>query len=336
MKAALKVDQLAALGQFGKCNAPGPAATTQAGPQGMTLRIYRMECAARTFGLRVVTTPEGLIEGLQFVEAPGGLEVVTGPYRLPAELKLPAGKGPFPAVVLVHGSGPNDMDETIGPNKPFRDIADGLAARGIASLRYVKRTRQYGAMLPKEITVREETIEDALSAVALLRKSVKIDGKRIFVVGHSLGAFVAPRIGAGDPEIAGLVLLAGNTRTLDAMIDDQLRYLGAPAEDGERLKKAMPPAYWKDLAAYNPVATARALKMPMLILQGERDYQVTMEDFKGWEPLRGPRVTLKSYPALNHLFQPGVGKAKPAEYGVAKPFDPGVIEDIAAWIRGIK
>lgn len=344
MKTALKVEQLAGLGQFGKCKAPGPAATTQAGPQEFTLHIYRMECEARTFGLRVVTTPEGLVEGLQFVEPPGpagpvippSLGVVTGQYRLPAELKLPAGAGPFPAVVLVHGSGPNDRDETIGPNKPFRDIAEGLAARGIASLRYDKRTKVYGAKLPKDITVREETIDDAVSAVALLRKTAKIDGKKIFVIGHSLGAFVAPRIGAADPAIAGLVLLAGNTRTLDAVIDDQIRYLGASPEDGARLKKAMPEAYWKDLAAYNPVATARALRMPMLILQGERDYQVTMEDFKGWEALRGPRVTLKSYPALNHLFQPGVGKAKPAEYGVAKPFDASVLDDIAAWIRGVK
>lgn len=263
------------------------------------------------------------------------LEVVTGAYRLPALLTVPEGPGPFAAVVLVHGSGPNDMDETIGPNKPFRDIAEGLAERGIASLRYVKRTKQYGGKLPPGILLWEETVEDALSAVALMRTQPKIDGKRVFVVGHSLGAYAAPRIGRADAGIAGLVLLAGPARPFEEVLDEQLRYLQVPAERAEAMKRAIPKAYMEDLAA-DPVAVARGLKMPMLILQGERDYQVTMEDFARWRVLEGPRVRLKSYPAMNHLFQPGQGKAKPAEYQMVAPFSPVVLDDIAKWVKGVR
>lgn len=250
----------------------------------------------------------------------------------PAKLTIPEGKGPFPAVVLVHGSGPHDMDETIGPNKPFRDIGDGLAERGIATLRYVKRTSQYGGRLPAGITLREETVDDAVSAVRLLRGNPQIDSKRIYVIGHSLGGYAAPRIGQADTAIAGLVVLAGNTRPFDVLIDEQVKYLGGSAAQATEMKQRIPEAYRKDLAA-DPVAIARTLRMPMLILQGERDYQVTMEDFRGWQTLQGPRVTLKSYPALNHLFQPGQGKSKPAEYQMVAPFSPMVLDDIAKWIR---
>ena len=150
-----------------------------------------------------------------------------GDWPLPGTLTLPAGAGPFPAVVLVHGSGPNDRDETIGPNKPFRDLAWGLAARGVASLRYVKRPREHGAKMVAKgaITPREEVTDDALAAAALLRKSDKIDPKRVFLLGHSLGAYLAPMVAAADPDVAGLILLAGNTRPLEDLVVEQYAYI---------------------------------------------------------------------------------------------------------------
>lgn len=325
MKAAGPVEKLREVAAFGKCQKPSeaPTATNQS-------FVYKIVCENKTIGLRLAVGADGLIQGLRIVEAPTGVSVVTGEFELPAEIALPSGTGPFPAVVLVHGSGPNDMDETIGPNKPFRDIADGLAARGIASIRYTKRTRQYSQQ-PR--TLAEETIQDAVSAATLLRKAPGIDPKRVFIVGHSLGAHAAPRIGQADPSLAGLVLLAGFTRPLSALVDEQVKYLGGTPEQAAKLKGMFSETYQQDLAANDPVAIARSLKMPMLILQGERDYQVTMEDFQGWLPLKGTRVTLKSYPALNHLFQPGQGKSTPAEYSLIAPFSPVVLDDIAAWIK---
>src|SRR5262249_26794773 len=138
-------------------------------------------------------------------------------WPLPGTLTLPRGDGPFAAVVLVHGSGPHDRDETIGPNKPFRDLAWGLASQGVAVLRYEKRTSEHGARFVqlKDPGFKEELLDDAVAAAAVLRKHKEIDPRRIFILGHSLGAFWAPRLGTLDPDLAGLVVLAGNTRPLE-------------------------------------------------------------------------------------------------------------------------
>ena len=145
---------------------------------------------------------------------------------MPGTLTVPNGKGPFPAIVLVHGSGPNDRDESIGANKPFRDLAYGLATHGIAVLRYDKRTHVHPEQFANIVfTVKEETIDDALSAVALLRTTAHIDPTRICVLGHSLGGMLIPRIGLADNRVAGLIVLAGATMPLGDTMLRQVRYL---------------------------------------------------------------------------------------------------------------
>lgn len=284
-------------------------------------------------------------------------------WELPGTLTIPTGDGPFPAVVLVHGSGPNNRDESIGPNKPFRDLAEGLASRGIAVLRYDKRTLVHGqAMVASgELTINEETVDDALAAVALLRTTEGIDPNRIFVIGHSQGAYMAPRIGQRDPQIAGLILLAGNSRSLLVLVPEQSEYLASldgtitsdeqaaldnlkivvaatqnvqPGDDPSTLLFNAPAVYWIDLNAYDPVAVAAEISTPMLILQGERDYQVTMVDFAGWQAGLAGRdnVTFKSYPGLTHLFITGEGPGNPAEYNIPGHVDETVVQDIADWI----
>jgi fermentation-respiration switch protein FrsA (DUF1100 family) len=90
-----------------------------------------------------------------------------------------------------------------------------------------------------------------------------------------------------------------------------------------------------DMRAYHQLDVAAALKIPVLVLNGERDYQVTMTDFNGWKKaLAGhANVTFKSYPAINHLFIPGTGPPSPAEYLKPGHVELDVIEDIAAWIQ---
>lgn len=291
--------------------------------------------------------------------------VGSGEWALPGTLTKPVGAGPFPAVVLVHGSGPNDRDETFGPNKTFKDLALGLGSRGVAVLRYDKRTKVYQAKVSKlnPFTLKGEAIDDALEAVALLRKEAGIDATRIFVLGHSLGGTAAPRIGAADAGIAGLIMLAGAVRSLEQSIVDQLQYLAdadGVISDAEKraldaalqLKETVskltaadltstasigggPASYWLDLQGYDPAALAATLKQRLLVLQGGRDYQVTLADFERWKTAlaKHPAAEFKLYPTLNHLFLPGQGKSLPQEYSVPGHVPVEVIEDIANWTR---
>ncbi len=299
-------------------------------------------------------------------------DVVVGraPWALPGTLSIPNGAGPFPGVVLVQGSGPNDRDETIGPNKPLRDLAWGLASTGIAVLRYDKRTYVYpSAMqaLVDTITVKEETIDDALAAIDLLRGTSKVDASRVFLAGHSLGGYLAPRIGrASNGALRGLVLLEANSTPLPRLILAQVTYLDSlagspsPSDDAQlaalraqvaraespdltaatpaaELPLGVPASYWLDLRAYDPLATAAALSLPMSLVQGGRDYQVPPGELAAWQRALAGRtdVTSKVYPALDHLLFPGSGPSTPAEYAVpGQHVDPQLIADLAAWIAG--
>lgn len=290
---------------------------------------------------------------------------VTSPLGpLQGVLTLPAGKGPFPAVLLVAGSGPQDRDETIGPNKPFRDIAQRLALDGIASLRYDKRTYVYGArMAGQATTVDDEVTDDALTALHALGGQPQIDPRRMFVLGHSLGALMAPRIGERDPHLAGLILLAAPASFgLDTLVK-QTRYIGhlkgMPATELDKktapvikardelahADPAKPPqgsflnapaSYWLSLRDYNAVTVAKTLHLPMLVLQGGGDYQVTpKEDFIRWQQAfaHSARVHLQEYPGLSHLFMPAGQPPSPADYDKPSHVDAQVIRDIAAWVR---
>jgi dienelactone hydrolase len=288
----------------------------------------------------------------------------SGEWALPATLTVPAGTGPLPAIVLVHGSGPHDRDVTIGRNKPFKDLAAGLASRGIAVLRYDKRTRVHArkTVALAAFTVHHEVIEDVLEAVKVLRAHPRIDSARVFVLGHSLGGMLIPRIWTAEPTIAGAIVMAGAAHSLEEAIVAQVRYIatadGTISADEEKairealaladsvraLKRedaksgriilAAPASYWLDLRDYDPPVAARQVKAPMLILQGERDFQVTLKDFAKWKEALGSRrdVTFRSYPTLNHLFIAGTGPSLPAEYEVSGHVAEEVIRDIATWV----
>ncbi len=288
---------------------------------------------------------------------------------LPGTLTLPRGAGPFPVVVLVHGSGAHDRDETIGANKPFRDIAHGLAERGIAVLRYEKRTYHHRRLLSDEqFTIDRETTYDALQAIAYLRQSRFIDHRRIFVLGHSQGGMLAPRIAGRAPDVAGVILLAAPARPLLDLLVEQQRRVGL-LDDGvindaeqvalhrliegarairagldppaSRLPMGLPARYWRSVDAVDPVAEAKAIRQPMLLLQGGRDLQVMPADWLRWRGAFAdtPRVTFAYHDTLNHL---GMHEPKPGSlrsYEVPGKVSAELIDDIALWIellRGVR
>ena len=309
-------------------------------------------------------TPPSYANPMRFTET----EVVigSGKWALPATLSLPKGKGKFPALVLVHGSGPNDRDESLGPNKPFRDLAQGLAAQGIAVLRYDKRTFAHGMSLTPDMlrsfTVKEETVDDAAAAVNFMRGRKEIDRSKVFVLGHSMGGSLIPRISsAAGGKCAGFIVFAGSTEPLEDAIVRQTAYLSAldgeiteeektavekakadaarikdPAlsQDGPVIAGAAP-AYWLDLRGYYPPDAAKKIGKPLLVLQGERDYNVTMTDFKNWKTALSSKnsVKFKSYPKLNHDFAEGKGPVTAEESLKAANVAGYVVDDIAGWIK---
>jgi dienelactone hydrolase len=286
---------------------------------------------------------------------------------LPATLAMPNSAGQasaknVPAVVLVHGSGPQDRDETIGPNRPFLDLARGLAAQGIAVLRYEKRSKARPQDYASgDFTIDAETTDDAVAAVAALRATPGIDPARVFVLGHSQGGMLAPRIAAKSGHVAGLILLAAPARPLlDILVEQRKRMSvlddgktsGEEAAALDALKQQVaavrantdPPAaqlplgqpagYWRSTDAVDPVAEATALGKPMLVLQGARDIQVVDADWQRWQAgfHDDPAVTFKLYPTLSHLGIAVTGDNDLAAYTTRGHVDAQLIDDIAAWI----
>jgi len=313
--------------------------------------------------------PPGYVVESSFSEE----EVTVGApdWPLPGTLTLPEGDGPFPAVVLVHGSGPSDRDETIGPNRPFRDLAWGLASHGIAVLRYEKRTKEHAqrAAEQEDFGVDEETVDDAVSALELLKAREQINGDQIYVLGHSLGAFLAPRIavqaGEAGVEPDGLILLAPAARPLEDLIYGQSLYLaeldgevsaeeqaqldeleqqigavrqGDKTAEASELPLGVPASYWRSLEGYDPLAVAGQLDQPILALFGERDYQVTEQDESAWRSAFADegRVHIEQLANLNHLFMSGSGPSSPAEYEQADNVDLLVIQRVSAWILALR
>ncbi|GAB3743343.1 alpha/beta hydrolase [Lysobacter olei] len=293
------------------------------------------------------------------------MTVGNGDRALPATLTLPKGasaKVPVPAVVLVHGSGPHDRDETIGPNRPFLDIARGLAEKGIAVLRYDKRTKARPQDLAgTDFTVDDEVTRDAVDAIASLRAVDAIDRKRVFVLGHSLGGMLAPRIAGQSGQVAGAVLMAAPARSvLDLLLEQNQRLANRDGSVNAQEQAALddlqarvhrirtvtdvaaretplglPAGYWRSLERIDPVADAKALDLPLLVLHGGRDIQVVDADWQRWqrELSQTPNARLRLYPGLNHLGIAGTGPGNVEEYFVAGNVEPQLIDDIAGWIH---
>lgn len=321
--------------------------------------VFNEENKVISFTVGVYTEPPVLTDNEEKVTLKSGI------YNLDAVLTMPEETDTLPpAVVLVGGSGPTDLDSTVGPNKPFAQLAHGLAERGVAAFRYDKRTLVYGASTTSEsgkFTVYDEYVEDAKAAVAQLAASGKVDSKRIYIAAHSMGGMMVPMMAENIPDAAGFVMISANARRLEDLILYQNEYLlgindkytdkqrKAALKDIEAIvkdvKEAVPDGtgsffngseyYWYDLNQYDQVEKAKEIKVPLLVLQGESDYQVPMEDFEVWkEALAGKEnVTLKSYPKMNHLLMESNGMMSPDEYIEEGTVLPELIDDIANFVK---
>lgn len=296
-------------------------------------------------------------------------------YPLNGLLTLPAhATRPVPAVVFVHGSGSSNMDEKVGKLTPFKDLADGFARRGIASIRYDKRSFAHGWKMlrdkSKPITVKEETIDDAILATEILRNDPRIDSEKVFIIGHSMGGMLAPRIDAEGGDYRGLVLMAGTPRRLEEVLIEQneemlstlngltqrlvrkqvqkLNHMFSGLydlsdEEAKRRKVGGGTTlyYFKEMGEHAVSDYLTSLQKPMLIMQGEKDFQVKADkDFSAYQDLLKGKtnVNFKLYENLNHAFVPSVygsiTKAK-KEYNIEQHISEEVIADIANWIMAV-
>lgn len=372
------VPQLTAMG--GKLVSTSEISAMDMG-QGQTLFAQQIELENQVLMMQLALDGEGHIAGLglvpvtvQATPAPlsaGEAEVSVGADKpLPGILCLPEGDS-FPAVVMVHGSGPNNRDESIGNTALFRDLAEALYDAGIASLRYDKRTYVYGSQMTAEevsaLTVEEETIQDAIAAARLLRETPGVTG--VYLVGHSMGAMLGPRIAEeADGLFDGMILLSGSPNTLlDIVIDqnqaavdgiedgelkaaqqEQLNMLIAQAEEvlglsDEEIKQqtifGTSAWYFAEMMRHDAASILRSLALPTLIINGGSDFQVVPENgYLAWQNAVGdlPFVTLSHYEGLNHVLMVYTGdpaqQGTVMEYNTPAHLDEGVASEITGWI----
>lgn len=345
---------------------------------GYQIVAYDVKLSQSSITLNIVFGTDNVIAGLNYLpmqaslEMPEGakeieLTIGTDEFPLGATLTLPPGDGPFPVVVLVHGSGPSDRNETVGENRPFEDIAIGLVKQDIGSLRYDKRTFVHANKIDgTTFTVYEESIEDTKLAFEQLLATEKIDPNNIFIAGHSLGGYLMPMIAKHIPDAAGYIIISGPVTPLEDLMLTQFEYIFnvdglVSAEEQAQLTalrsmrdsiKSLTAntelasgnlmgagkAYWLYLQDYVPNIEAKSISKPLLIMQGSRDYQVTVDEFNLWQAeLAGmSNATFKLYEGVNHLLYQGEGASTPNEYLIPGHVEEAIVTDIINWIKDNK
>lgn len=291
--------------------------------------------------------------------------IPTGDIKLPAALTIPVEAESVPLVILVHGSGAHDMDATLGPNKIFRDLAWGLSSKGIAVLRYEKRNfRNAHTLDPESATAWDETGADALYAIKYGKTIVEVNPDKIYLLGHSLGGMMAPRIAAETANLAGIISMAGSPRNIWEIIPDQLEHIAkvsggdtlSAQKQAERLRELsadlrkkrsdlnaeytencfdfFSASYLEDMNRHDIGEIAASLNKRILILHSERDYQVSMIDYRAWEDALKDhqKTSFILYPKLNHFFMEGEGVPNPAEYLQEANFAIEPVNDIIEWV----
>lgn len=302
-------------------------------------------------------------------DAPYTAEEVTvnaGGHTLAGTLLIPkGGNAPHPAAITITGSGQQTRDEALpipglGDYAPFRQIAETLAARGIAVLRV--DDRGVGGSTGRESlqgATSTSFADDARAQLRFLRARRDMDGTRIALIGHSEGALIAPMIAAGDSNVAALVLMAGTATRGDSVLREQMEDLlardtamsseqrSAAREQqqdvlrklaaGESVPGLSGAAWLREFISYDPLSVIPEVSQPVLIVQGENDRQVMAHHARklaaAFERAGNRQVTLRMYPSLNHLFLPSETGAV-SEYGSLPVVSLGeeILVEIANWL----
>jgi len=291
--------------------------------------------------------------------------LISGKYKLAGKLCIPKSKGPHPLCILSHGSGPNEMDEKMGPNRVFKDIAYGLASQGIAVFRFNKRTAVYGGQSaedPEKLTLNDEYLEDLYAAIDTFATHPEIHADKMYLLGHSLGGYIAPRVAANTDKLKGIILAGAPCRHLDSIALEQITYLNSIDTSGtyyrplKNIKEevaylrsgdfdldsdpnwlplGLNAYYWADLLAYDPVKTLKTHPIQTLILNGEDDYQVNMHEFSCWKQRLSTqkKIYYHSFKGLGHGFFSSEGILGPAQYQNQHEVDEAVIKEIKVFIQ---
>jgi uncharacterized protein len=293
-------------------------------------------------------------------------------FLIPGTLTIPKRGKKLPLVILIPGYGIYDRDCSVGSSKVFKDIAWGLASKKIAVIRYDKRSFIYASKITEffndEYTAYEDIITDAIAAVRLGKNTSKISPEKVYLAGHDLGGMLSPRIAGMAPGLKGLILLAANARPLEDLILEQIRLTGQFAKErnnylndskamssdkiesqvarvkdpklsletpSNELPLNLSAKFWLDLRNYNHFASARNAKIPMLFLQGDNDFEVTLTDLNMWkEELKDyESAEFKTYSGVNHFFIEDSQSSSPGEYSLSGSFSNAVMEDMVKWIK---
>ena len=280
-------------------------------------------------------------------------ENITGKITIPKNINKKVS-----AIILVHGSGPADLDESIAGRKPFRDIAYGLSSNGVAVLRYNKRTYLGKIKDINNFTIDDESVDDAVAAVEFIKNNYADKIDKIYVLGHSQGGYVMPRIAKKSKTATGFISIGGAARPLPELVKDQYNYLndlfgidenvlneimqscdlilsGEFTKDTPDLLFNTPASFWLDLKNYNPVKEFQNEKRPILFIHCGRDYQVTIADFELWQAGLSKNKNCKfvTIDDLNHLMQEGEGRSVPSEYQIPINVSKKIIDSILEWLE---
>jgi hypothetical protein len=260
-----------------------------------------------------------------------------------------------PGVVIAHRAGPHDRDGSVGPNRPYRDLAAGLATRGVASIRYDKRSLVCD-LARDEQSLDNVVVADAVTAVRRLAAVESVSA--VVVFGHGMGGVAAPLV-AREANVAGLVLAATPTRPLSTVfLDTERRKAAADGEItfeerqrldfvGEQLNGTADlgpdddyyvlgtaTRFWRDLHAHDVVTAVRARSEPAVALHPGRGFVTTEADRRTWRatlPDGGVRV----YPVLDHLFMRVFAPSLPEAYFFPDTVARRVVDDVAAWVVAV-